>query len=88
MHKNEKLNSDNLIITLNNMLELNSRLEKKVVSLAEVREVPCRNFEILKLLDYLFDVKKIYKEMVEKLSFFSVTIMDKQERKINKISSF
>lgn len=57
------------------MLELNSKLEKKVISLAEIREIPSKNVEILKLLDSLFDAKKIHKEIVEKLSFFSVANM-------------
>jgi hypothetical protein len=54
-------------------------LEKKNISLAEIRELPTENAGVLRLLDILFDLKKIHKEIVDKLEFLSKTSMESGE---------
>ena len=46
---------------------MNYALEAKSLSLASVTELPTQNEGLLKLLDLLFDAKKIHKEIVGKL---------------------
>ena len=69
------------------MLELNSKLEKKVISLAEIREIPFNNADVLKLLDCLFDLEKIHKEIVDKLGFFSINSEEESGQKLRKCLS-
>jgi hypothetical protein len=49
---------------LSKLLDLNFALEKKALTLAELKEIPTKNGEVLKLLDMLLDAKKIHKELV------------------------
>lgn len=66
------------------MLELNTKLEKKVIFLAEIRQVPSSNVDILKILDCLFDLKIIHKEIVDKLGFFSIKTVEEPNQKLRK----
>lgn len=52
--------------------------------MASLRELPTKNGDILRLLDVLFDVKKIHKEVVEKLDVLSVNSKVTDAKKINK----
>lgn len=60
-------------MNLNKILDLNASLEKKTTGLAEIREIPTKAEGILKFLDDLMDIKKIYKEIVGKIETLAAT---------------
>jgi len=62
-------------------------LEKKVISLAEIRELPTKNADVLRLLDTLFEAKKIHKEIVDKLEFLSTNSKESAEQPTSKFIS-
>lgn len=45
--------------SLNRISELNSNLEKKALHLADIRDIPRNQTDVLKLLDLLFDARKL-----------------------------
>ena len=49
------------------LLELNRALEKKALSLAEIREIPMTQAGILELIQLLFDTKKMQKDLFYRL---------------------
>ena len=52
---------------LTKIYELNNLIEKKALSLAEMKQISTQNSQVLKLLDVLFDCKKMQREMIDKL---------------------
>lgn len=42
-------------------------LEKKSLALAELKEIPKKGLEFIRLLDVLFDAKKTHKDLVDKM---------------------
>ena len=49
------------------MIETNFLLEKKSLALAELKEIPKKGLEFIRLLDVLFDAKKTHKDLVDKM---------------------
>ena len=47
--------------------EINFRLESKMLFLAELKEIPEKKGEIIKLLDVLFDAKKLHLNLLRKM---------------------
>jgi hypothetical protein len=56
--------------------EINARLEKKALFLAELREMPTKPADTLRLLDILFDAKKLQKELLFKMEQLSFVVTD------------
>lgn len=49
------------------MKDLNAELERKAIFIASIREMPEEEIDIIRLLDILFDARKLQREMLEKL---------------------
>lgn len=52
------------LIAASKLAEMNGELEQKALTLACLREMPQRELEVIRLLDVLFDAKRIQREMV------------------------
>lgn len=68
--RNEKQNGQNYDLGRQNIKkinEINLKLETKMLFLAQLREIPEKKSEIIKLLDVLFDAKKLHQSLLGKM---------------------
>lgn len=66
-NKNEK-NYDTITdsnqISLNKVKDLNAELEKKAIFVASIKEMPEEEIDVIRLLDILFDARKLQREIL------------------------
>jgi hypothetical protein len=66
--RNYEAITDSNQLALNKVKELNADLERKAIFIASLREMPEEELDVIRLLDVLFDARKLQREMLEKLS--------------------
>jgi hypothetical protein len=54
------------------MIETNCLLERKSLALAEMKEIPKKGLEFMRLLDVLFDAKKAHRDLVDKMKKLNI----------------
>ncbi len=62
--KNYEVITDSNQICLNKVKDLNAELEKKAIFVASIREMPEEEIDVIRLLDILFDARKLQREML------------------------
>lgn len=62
--RNYEAITDSNQISLNRVKELNAELERKAIFIASMREMPVEELDVIRLLDVLFDARKLQREML------------------------
>ena len=61
---------------LKKLNELQAGLEKKALLLADQSDLPSKEADLLRLIDVLFDAKKLYKDLLERMERLTVPTTD------------